>query len=178
MSRTGRCRRRLRRDRNTRHSQASRNPFHAGHVLFGASRVTHLRRLSRLLVPAGRIDRCRAYELLNYPASNGSSPSPCWYKSTSDWTPLLAGLCTRGMAASLAAPHPAAPFETGVRVVIPVGASLRRGARHAEPPKRSLTNPHASSLWTSEAFASAWTRACTPGGNQCTPLHDLAELGR
>jgi len=65
--------------------------------------------------------------------------------------------------------------KTGQRVVIPVGAPLKATLDAA--PKRStmiLTNPNQLGRpWTSEAFASAWTRACKRAGITGLTFNDL-----
>jgi integrase len=64
--------------------------------------------------------------------------------------------------------------KTGARVVIPVGAPLKAMLDHT--PKRStmiLTNPVGQKPWTSEAFASAWTRACKRAGITGLTFNDL-----
>jgi integrase len=64
--------------------------------------------------------------------------------------------------------------KTGARVVIPVGTPLK--AMLDAAPKRStmiLTNPHVGRPWTSEAFASAWTRACRRAGITGLTFNDL-----
>jgi integrase len=65
--------------------------------------------------------------------------------------------------------------KTGQRVVIPVGAPLK--AMLDATPKRStmiLTNPNqVGQPWTSEAFASAWTRACKRAGITGLTFNDL-----
>src|SRR5215831_16294828 len=64
--------------------------------------------------------------------------------------------------------------KTGAHVVIPVGVPLK--AMLDVTPKRStmiLTNPHAGQPWTSEAFASAWTRACKRAGITGLTFNDL-----
>jgi integrase len=63
--------------------------------------------------------------------------------------------------------------KTGARVVIPVGAPLK--ALLDATPKHStmiLTN-HVGRPWSSEAFASAWTRACKRAGITGLTFNDL-----
>src|SRR3954470_19343384 len=93
--------------RAARHSQHSRNPFHAGPA-FEASLVRICCGLSGCSPPW--TDRTK----FPWPtgdfyiqASGGSVALPAaGYDYNSNWTPLLAGLSPAGMAASLAAPDP------------------------------------------------------------------------
>src|SRR3954464_12273983 len=93
--------------RAARHSQHSRNPFHAGHVFRGFT-GSRLLRPVRLLAPLDGSDQVSpATGGFYIQASNGSVALPAaGYDYNSDWTPLLAGLSPAGMAASLAAPAP------------------------------------------------------------------------
>src|SRR6266550_6420836 len=90
-----------------RHSQSSRNPFHAGHVFRGFP-VHAFATACQVARPPVRIrPMCSASEGFYFQASNGSVALPvAGYNYNSDWTPLLAGLAPAGMAASLAAPEP------------------------------------------------------------------------
>ena len=92
-------------DQRARHSQMSRNPFHAGHGFRGYY-GSQLLRPVRLLAPLDGSDR----EALRPPGtftsrlSTGSvALTVAGYNYNSDWSPLLAGLSPAGMAASLAA---------------------------------------------------------------------------
>src|SRR3954451_18734490 len=91
--------------RAARHSQHSRNPFHAGPGFRGFT-GSRLLRPVRLLAPLDGSDQ------VPWPtgdfyiqASGGAVALPAaGYDYNSNWTPLLAGLSPAGMAASLAAP--------------------------------------------------------------------------
>jgi hypothetical protein len=87
-----------------RHSQSSRNPFHAG-FFFEASMVRTLLRPVSLLAPLNGSDQIApAIGDFYIWASDGSVALPAArYDYNSDWTPLLTGLAPVGMAASLAA---------------------------------------------------------------------------
>src|SRR3954467_1713056 len=91
--------------RAARHSQHSRDPFHAG-LAFRGFTGSHLLRPVRLLAPLDGSDRVSpATGGFYIQASDGSVPLPvAGYDYNSLWTPLLAGLSPAGMAASLAAP--------------------------------------------------------------------------
>src|SRR3954464_6719610 len=91
--------------RAARHSQDSRNPFHAGPGFRGFT-GSHLLRPVRFLVPLDGSDRVSpATGCFYIQASDGSVTLPvAGYDYNSLWTPLLAGLSPAGMAASLAAP--------------------------------------------------------------------------
>src|SRR3954469_20900048 len=91
--------------RAARHSQNSRNPFHAGPGFRGFT-GSHLLRPVRLLAPLDGSDRVSpATGGFYIQASDGSVALPvAGYDYNSLWTPLLAGLSPAGMAASLAAP--------------------------------------------------------------------------
>src|SRR3954467_11873137 len=93
--------------RTARHSQHSRNPFHAGPGFRGFT-GSRLLRPVRLLAPLDGSDRVSpATGGFYIQASGGSVALPAaGYDYNSDWTPLLAGLSPAGMAASLAAPGP------------------------------------------------------------------------
>src|SRR3954464_7116459 len=92
--------------RAARHSQHSRNPFHAGHAFRGFSGSPLLRPV-RLLAPLDGSDRVSpATGGFYIQASGGSVALPAaGYDYNSNWTPLLAGLSPAGRAASLAAPN-------------------------------------------------------------------------
>ncbi len=93
--------------RTTRHSQNSRNPFHAGDE-FRGFRFTHLLRpasLLALLHGSGQI--APAIEGFYIQAFGKSVTLPtAGYDYNSDWTPLLTGRAPARMATSLAAPAP------------------------------------------------------------------------
>src|SRR5215210_7504343 len=90
-----------------RHSQNSRNPFHAG-LAFRGFTGSRLLRPVRLLAPLDGSDRVSpATGGFYIQASDGSVALPvAGYDYNSNWTPLLAGLSPAGTAASLAAPDP------------------------------------------------------------------------
>src|SRR4051794_25374530 len=92
--------------RAARHSQHSRNPFHAGLVFRGFT-GSRLLRPVRLLAPLDGSDQVSlATGDFYIQASGGSVSLPAaGYDYNSNWTPLLAGLSPAGMAASLAAPE-------------------------------------------------------------------------
>src|SRR4051794_36719129 len=94
--------------RAARHSQDSRNPFHAGPGFRGFTGSPLLRPV-RLLAPLDGSDQVSpATGGFYIQASGGSVALPAaGYDYNSNWTPLLAGLSPAGMAASLAAPDPA-----------------------------------------------------------------------
>jgi hypothetical protein len=99
-----------------RHSQASRNPFHAGHVFrgFPIHAFATACQVARSPVRIRPIDS--APGSFYFQASNGSVALPvAGYDYNSDWTPLLAGLSPAGMAASLAALEPDVPIS-GIRL--------------------------------------------------------------
>src|SRR3954470_22545527 len=102
--------------RAARHSQHSRNPFHAGPVFRGFTGSPLLRPV-RLLAPLDGSDRVSpATGGFYIQASDGSVALPAaGYHYNSNWTPLLAGLSPAGMAASLAAPDPSGP-NSGTRL--------------------------------------------------------------
>src|SRR3954471_10708108 len=91
--------------RAARHSQHSRNPFHAGPGFRGFTGSPLLRPV-RLLAPLDGSDRVSpATGGFYIQASDGSVTLPvAGYDYNSLWTPLLAGLSPAGMTASLAAP--------------------------------------------------------------------------
>src|SRR3954466_5669265 len=91
--------------RAARHSQHSRNPFHAGPDFRGFT-GSRLLRPVRLLAPLDGLDQVSPAPGDFYiQASGGSVALPAaGYDYNSHWTPLLAGLSPAGMAASLAAP--------------------------------------------------------------------------
>ena len=90
-------------DQRARHSQLSRNPFHAGHGFRGYT-GSQLLRPVRLLAPLCGSNWSPSQRGLYFQAFNGSVILPAaGYDYNSDWTPLLAGLSPAGMAASLAA---------------------------------------------------------------------------
>ena len=93
--------------RTARHSQHSRNPFHAGSYFRGFT-GSQLLRPARLLAPLDGSDWVSpATGGFYIQASGGSVALPAaGYDYNSHWTPLLAGLSPAGMAASLAAPEP------------------------------------------------------------------------
>src|SRR3974377_1594168 len=90
-----------------RHSQCSRNPFHARHVFRGFL-IHAFATACQVARSPVRITPIRsALESFYFQASNGSVALPvAGYDYNSDWTPLLAGLSPARMAASLAAPDP------------------------------------------------------------------------
>ena len=90
--------------RAARHSQSSRNPFHAGHIFRGFP-IHAFATACQVARPPIRIRPIHsAPEGFYFQASNGSVALPvAGYDYNSDWTPLLAGLSPAGMAASLAA---------------------------------------------------------------------------
>src|SRR3954451_16079856 len=96
--------------RAARHSQHSRNPFHAGPGFRGFT-GSRLLRPVRLLAPLDGSDQVSlATGGFYIQASGGSVALPAaGYDYNSNWTPLLAGLSPAGMAASLAAPDPNVP---------------------------------------------------------------------
>src|SRR3954451_11332499 len=128
--------------RAARHSQDSRNPFHAGPGFRGFT-GSHLLRPVRLLAPLDGSDRVSpATGGFYIQASDGSVTLPvAGYDYNSLWTPLLAGLSPAGMAASLAAPDPvetrvaATPDmvkkykSLGADVVVQAGAGPRPASR-------------------------------------------------
>src|SRR4030095_789678 len=87
--------------RAARHSQDSRNPFHAG-LNFRGFTGSHLLRPVRLLAPLDGSDWVSpATGGFYIQASDGSVALPAaGYDYNSYWTPLLAGLSPAGMAAS------------------------------------------------------------------------------
>src|SRR4051794_9167409 len=102
--------------RAARHSQHSRNPFHAGPGFRGFTGSPLLRPV-RLLAPLDGSDQVSpATGGFYIQASGGSVALPAaGYDYNSNWTPLLAGLSPAGMAASLAAPDPSGP-NSGTRL--------------------------------------------------------------
>src|SRR3954466_13372158 len=91
--------------RAARHSQHSRDPFHAG-LAFRGFTGSHLLRPVRLLAHLDGSDQVSpATGGFYIQASDGSVTLPvAGYDYNSDWTPLLAGLSPAGTAASLTAP--------------------------------------------------------------------------
>src|SRR6266516_7852415 len=90
-------------DQRARHSQLSRNPFHAGHGFRGYT-GSQLLRPVRLLAPLYGSTGLPANGGFYFQAFDGSVTLPvAGYDYNSVWTPLLAGLPPAGMAASLAA---------------------------------------------------------------------------
>src|SRR5271165_6661232 len=89
---------------SARHSQQSRNPFHAGVSFRGFTGSLPLRP-ARLLAPLHGSDwDIPALGDFYFQAFDRSVSLPvAGYNFNSDWTPLLAGLSPAGMAASLAA---------------------------------------------------------------------------
>src|SRR4030095_14636449 len=103
--------------RAARHSQDSRNPFHAG-LNFRGFTGSHLLRPVRLLAPLDGSDWVSSATGGFYiQASDGSVALPAaGYDYNSYWTPLLAGLSPAGMAASLAAREPDQAAQNAVGV--------------------------------------------------------------
>src|ERR1700680_3041381 len=92
--------------RPARHSQDSRNPFHAGDDFRGFLVHTSATvcQLARPLHGSDRLPSQRGFYIR---AFSGLVALPAaGYNYNSDWTPLLAGLSPARMAASLAAPTP------------------------------------------------------------------------
>src|SRR3954452_7384672 len=91
--------------RAARHSQHSRNPFHAGPGFRGFT-GSRLLRPVRLLAPLDGLDQVSPAPGGFYIQASGGAValSAAGYDYNSQWTPLLAGLSPAGMAASLAAP--------------------------------------------------------------------------
>src|ERR1700756_555740 len=92
--------------RPARHSQDSRNPFHAGDDFRGFLVYTSATvcQLARPLHGSDRLPSPRGFYIR---AFSGLVALPAaGYNYNSDWTPLLAGLSPARMAASLAAPTP------------------------------------------------------------------------
>src|SRR4051812_37654446 len=120
--------------RAARHSQDSRNPFHAGPGFRGFT-GSHLLRPVRLLAPLDGSDRVSpATGGFYIQASHGAGTLPlAGYDYNSLWTPLLAGLSPAGMAASLAAPDRAP--RTGPR-------SPGMGLRRCATPSRARSPPY------------------------------------
>ena len=84
-----------------RHSQASRNPFHAGECFrgFNGSHIATACQFAR--PPDGSDQIAPAIGDFYIQASSGSVTLPAaGYDYNSDWTPLLAGLAPARMAAS------------------------------------------------------------------------------
>src|SRR3954464_656054 len=100
--------------RAARHSQHSRNPFHASPVFRGFTGSPLLRPV-RLLPPLDGSDRVSpATGGFYIQASGGTVALPAaGYDYNSNWTPLLAGLSPAGTAASLAAPDRTAHAGAG-----------------------------------------------------------------
>src|SRR6266404_3757017 len=91
-------------NRPARHSQDSRNPFHAGDDFRGFLVHTSATvcQLARPLHGSDRLPSQRGFYIR---AFSGLVALPAaGYNYNSDWTPLLAGLSPARMAASLAAP--------------------------------------------------------------------------
>src|SRR4051812_40285245 len=125
--------------RAARHSQHSRNPFHARPVFRGFTGSPLLRPV-RLLAPLDGSDRVSPATGGFYIQASGGSVAPpaAGYDYNSNWTPLLAGLSPAGMAASLAAPDRAG-----------LGGKVQRpGARGLDQPQAARpaleTHRHAS----------------------------------
>jgi len=92
--------------RPARHSQDSRNPFHAGDDFRGFLVHTSAT-VCQLARPLHGSDRLPSQRGFYIQASSGLVALPAaGYNYNSDWTPLLAGLSPARMAASLAAPTP------------------------------------------------------------------------
>src|ERR1700757_2913236 len=97
-------------DQRTRHSQYSRNPFHAGHGFRGYAGSQLLRPVRLLAPPCTDLTGLPATGGFYFQAFDGSVTLPvAGYDYNSVWTPLLAGLSPAGMAASLAALASAVP---------------------------------------------------------------------
>jgi len=84
-----------------RHSQSSRNPFHAGVQLRGFH-GSHLLRPARLLAPLHGSDQFPSQRGLLLPGFQRDRPV-AGYDYSIDWTPMLAGLSPARMTARLAA---------------------------------------------------------------------------
>src|SRR3974377_1337779 len=97
-----------------RHSQASRNPFHAGQVFRGFP-IHAFATACQVARPPVRIKPiCSALGSFYFQAPNGSVALPvAGYDYNSDWTPLLTGLSPARTSASLAAPDPDLPSRPG-----------------------------------------------------------------
>jgi len=96
--------------RPARHSQDSRNPFHAGDDFRGFLVHTSATvcQLARPLHGSDRLPSQRGFYIR---AFSGLVALPAaGYNYNSDWTPLLAGLSPARMAASLAAPTPSSQW--------------------------------------------------------------------
>src|ERR1700737_849711 len=92
--------------RPARHSQDSRNPFHAGDDFRGFLVHTSATvcQLARPLHGSDRLPSQRGFYIR---AFSGLVALPAaGYNYNSNWTPLLAGLSPARMAASLASPSP------------------------------------------------------------------------
>src|ERR1700680_2919526 len=95
--------------RPARHSQDSRNPFHAGDDFRGFMVHTSAT-VCQLARPLHGSDRSPSQRGFYIRAFSGLVALPAaGYNYNSDWTPLLAGLSPARMAASLAAPTPINP---------------------------------------------------------------------
>jgi len=96
-------------NRPARHSQNSRNPFHAGDDFRGFLVHTSAT-VCQFARPLHGSDRLPSQRGFYIQASSGLVALPAaGYNYNSDWTPLLAGLSPARMAASLAAPIPSSP---------------------------------------------------------------------
>ena len=96
--------------RPARHSQDSRNPFHAGDD-FPGFLVHTSATVCQLARPLHGSDRLPSQRGFYIQASSGLVALPAaGYNYKSDWTPLLAGLSPARMAASLAAPTPSSQW--------------------------------------------------------------------
>src|ERR1700681_201546 len=110
--------------RPARHSQDSRNPFHAGDDFRGFMVHTSATvcQLARPLHGSDRLPSQRGFYIR---AFSGLVALPAaGYNYNSDWTPLLAGLSPARMAASLAAPTPSSQW-TCTTYSLPVSRRTR-----------------------------------------------------
>src|SRR4030081_897504 len=96
--------------RPARHSQDSRNPFHAGDDFRGFMVHTSATvcQLARPLHGSDRLPSQRGFYIRAF--SGLVTLLAAGYNYNSDWTPLLAGLSPARMAASLAAPTPSSQW--------------------------------------------------------------------
>jgi hypothetical protein len=125
--------------RPARHSQDSRNPFHAGDDFRGFLVHTSATvcQLARPLHGSDRLPSQRGFYIR---ASSGLVALPAaGYNYNSDWTPLLAGLSPARMAASLAAPTPSSKWTfTTYSCQFPGALTHVTARRIAQPPKAAF----------------------------------------
>jgi integrase len=63
--------------------------------------------------------------------------------------------------------------KTGARVVVPVGAPLKAALDATVKHSTMMLTNHVGQAWSSEAFASSWTRACKRAGITGLTFNDL-----